>query len=198
MEDKELRKIISDLQGIIADQSKVIKSLTKKTKKNSDPNSVVLRQAFVDGYINTFGHEYPCWGAKENAQIRALLNGVGLDKGMWLVDWYFKWTDPYIVQAGHPLGLLTPNIVKMEAQLRRKGRYFEQVATSRATKRVMLEGIERDKGVEIHGELKARQRGNISIGFRTNGELPTSSESELPIERSGSNIRERLLETKDS
>lgn len=170
---EDLRELVKQLQETIERQQRELDKLQKKKPKKAEDNShLIVREAFTIGYYKAFGHDYPVWGAKENSQIKALINGVGAKKAIWLIGWYFKWTEPFIVQAGHTLGLLLTNIVKMEAQLHRKGRYYEQVAEANVAKRMILEDLKQEKEVMARAELKHRQRTNQQIAFNARGELP--------------------------
>jgi len=179
-ETEELKNMIRSLQRTIEDQQKQIEKLTKKPKKHTDDRSIRIREAFTIGYYKKFGHEYPMWGAKENALVKTLLTSCGLEKSLWLIGWYLQWTDPFVVQAGHPFGLLVTNLVKMEAQLQRKGRYFDQVAQAKAMKKVVLDERLLLANLTASGEARARQKLGQQISFGANGELPDETDQCLP------------------
>jgi len=176
---------IQELKDQIALLQQELKKITRKPKKEVDPSNLTVREAFTMSYARRFGHDYPQWGVKENACIKNLVGSVGVRKAVWLIDWYMVWTDPFIVQAGHPLGLLVSSVVKMEAQLRRGGRYFDEVAASRVMKRLELEDREMEMEITAHGERKSRQANGGKIGFGINGKLPKPHEDKLLVERSG-------------
>jgi hypothetical protein len=170
-ETEDLKKIIQSLQKTIEDQQKQIDRLKPKPRTKTE-TSTKIREAFTIGYCKRFGYEYPMWGAKENSLAKTLLTSCGLEKSLWLINWYLVWTDPFVTQAGHPFGLLITNLVKMEAQLQRKGRYFDQVAQSKAMKKVVLDERLLLAELTATGEARARQKLGQQISFGTNGELP--------------------------
>lgn len=142
----------------------------KKPKSESDSRVSETRRTFIDAYQAKFKHEY-FWGAKESGLAKTWLKSISLERAKWLIGWFVQWNDPFIVKAGHPFGLLVSNTVKLEAQLARGKRYFEQVAESKLIEKETL-GKEEERVEVLHHATRASEKGtNHRIGFGNGGEL---------------------------
>lgn len=180
---KKLEKRVRDLEEKLQD----VPQKAKRREKPEQPSGCVqLKKAFLEGYARAFGHEYPRWGARENGQATQLLKSLSLEKAVWLVDWYLVWKDPYIVREAHPFGMFVSSIVKLEAQLQRKGRYFDDVAGANVGKRLMME--KREETMEVaYGSIRSREQrnginnGSVQIGFGNVGRISEQADKKLPV-----------------
>lgn len=180
-EIKELKKMVKDLAATVERQQKQIDKLAKKpAKKKERTDGSLLREHFCIEYHKRFGHEYPLWGPKESTLAKSVCASVSLEKAKWLINWYLQWNDPFITKNGHPFNFFQSNIVKLEAQLRGQGRYYERVARANASDRQIIGTMQEKAELELKDEIRTKQRSGQNIGFFSRGELPTEATGQLP------------------
>ncbi len=112
----DLKSVTTFLKDLHVRLSKVELALSKKLKK-SGPSPA--GDIFKNEWLNRYGVNYPSWSGKEAAQIKRWAVSVGLDKYESLIKAYFSWNDPYIVKAGHPLGLMVTQTTRLVSDMTR-------------------------------------------------------------------------------
>ena len=167
-----------------------VEKLEGKKKPAKGTTSVgQIREIFLKAYAVQFKHEYTGWGAKENGLASNWLKSVSFDKACWLIKWYMVWHDQYVTREGHPFHLLTMQSVKLESQLQRGGKYFEQVAASQVAHKENIGREATKQEVMVHAQ-RSRTKDNLRVGFGGVGELQEPARQGVLGESTGTDRRE--------
>jgi hypothetical protein len=138
----------------------------KAKKPKASPEALSARERLKEYWIKiyqaAFKHEYVGTdSAFFNTQIKRLHERFGAEKAAELMKLYIAFQDPFIVRKGHPLELLLPNVISIEAHRHREGELFASVARGNARQKVLTEAEQRLEEMKIHGE---RSRSKHAIG----------------------------------
>jgi hypothetical protein len=77
----------------------------------------------VGAYFRTvwkkkYGRDYKPWGPKENSQVKQWASGFGAkEEACSLINYYFRWKDPWIVKRSHQLCWLVTRTPELIAQI---------------------------------------------------------------------------------
>src|SRR5574343_664495 len=143
----------------------------KKKKSEANPNSAKVKECFLYCYKKRYGFDYMGWGAKENTQILNWMKSYSFEQCIYLIEYYFRWNDPFIVREGHPLSLLIMKSQRLVTDI--KARHNKMLA----------EKEYKNENKKVEGELDvyeyARSRSE-ETSEKNVGEIQDSSRKSLP------------------
>ncbi len=131
-----------------------------------------IKDLFLEEYLKRHGHPYPNWGKSENGKVSNWLKSVSLDHAKELVPLFMQWTDPYVVKAGHPLGLLIAQHVRLWTDHVRLG---QKALTIDSHNRAAKEVTENARNVGFAVRFADRQR-----SFGGDKSLPDQTQAGVP------------------
>lgn len=142
----------------------------KKKKSESNPNSSTIREHFLESYKKRYGFEYMGWGVKENSQLSVWMKSYSLDQCLFLIDYYLRWNDPFIVREGHPFGLLIMKSQRLVTDI--KARHGKMLAAKQY----------QNENKKVEGELEAyeyaRRRSENTSG-KDVGEIQNNTKQDV-------------------
>ena len=144
-------------------------------KKPKDPGVSTIRDTFLQSFKDQFGHEYPGWGAKENGMAKNWLKSVSMDQALLFVRAYVRWKDKFIIQKGHPFGLLVANYVQLDANIKRYPQIMAEIAKASTRDKAMMESISKEEEIRVNVQSR-KSRDDLEIGERHSEKLPFSSD----------------------
>jgi len=103
----------------LKEQERIRKNKKEKNKNpptpqrgESAPKEKSLLAEFMDRYLEVFGVKYVPSGKRDGQILKGLEKELGREKLFRYIDAYFRDTEPFLVDNGHPVPLLKTKIMK--------------------------------------------------------------------------------------
>lgn len=161
----ELRRKIEELESRL---ERLEKKKTKRKPAEEVGESPVarVRDTFLRSFRTVFGHDYAGWGAKENGLITGWLKSIPLDKALMYAQVYPHWKDRVVIQAGHPLHMLTSRYIQLDAHINRYPDVVRALIEARARENIEIGDQVKDHEVRIHADRQKNTNPRLGYGLQ--------------------------------
>lgn len=182
---------IEELRAQVKDLTARVEALEGKKRKPSksrpEPGTTPVsqfRDVFLKYWKLSHGHDYPCWGPKENGQVAAFLKSTELSKALMYAKIYPFWQEPWITTRGHPLSDLIAQVVKLDAYLNRGEKYMNDRVEARIAEKRLIRDREQER--EVINAASAATGSHSQIGFSHGVQVQVEGGDKLLGARDGS------------
>jgi hypothetical protein len=142
------------------------------TPKRGESHTAKIRDCFLEEYKKKFKHDYLNWGAKENGQIKNWLRSIALEKALELIPLFMRWNDPYVVKAGHPVGLLVTQHVRLWTDYQRSQEKYLATAEHKETQ----EELKNAAAIKLVGRQAIKDGSLLENHTAQIGQLPINGD----------------------
>lgn len=141
----------------------------KVSAVKTDEKTVSVAAHFKESFKHNRGYDYPRWGAKENAILKAMGNGIPEHVLKAYINLYLNWKDPYIIKAGHPVALFAANIERLVAEAQKGMELMAESSKAKMNRQVIEKEL--NSMHELGAHDAARQAKNTAITRQLEGSL---------------------------
>ncbi len=178
---------IEELRAQVKDLTARIEKLEGKKKKRELPGTSPvsqIRDTFLTSFKAAHGHDYPTWGARENAQAGQLLKGMELSRALMYAKIFPFWKEPAVTALGHPFGHLILRLVQLDAYLHRHEKLITDRVESRLTEKRLIQDKQQER--EVINAAATATGSNSQIGFSHGVQVQVEGGDKLLGARDGS------------